>query len=308
MNASIATLGEILRGLPGQGAPREAALQRLTEVYAAGEAASALRSAALRARETPGAQASVPVADALSAASVLWNGEAALTAEATSTADREQLRRAIASPAFLALVPGWITELREIAATRPATGACTVATAMQLWLWTTSHFGNAPTRRDAVMSELADVFCWLLAARCQILDVARRTDAQDFFSDLCHVQAARSAGTVATLCAELVFGYRHHPAWDGEGCSACYQADDLDTLEGLIPGIASSARAHSDVIEADGSHAAKAGPCVKADGLEIFLRLRAKLDGCLTGARLAKDRAAAALPRVLTGGTAASTR
>ena len=43
----------------------------------------------------------------------------------------------------------------------------------------------------------------------------------------------------------------------------------------------------------------KAGPCVKFTGLEEFVRLRAKLDGCLTGARLAKDRAAEALTKVM---------
>ena len=34
-------------------------------------------------------------------------------------------------------------------------------------------------------------------------------------------------------------------------------------------------------------------------GLEDFVRLRAKLDGCLTGVRLAKDRAAEALTKVM---------
>ena len=34
-------------------------------------------------------------------------------------------------------------------------------------------------------------------------------------------------------------------------------------------------------------------------GLEAFVRLRAKLDGCLTGGRLAKDRAAEALTKVM---------
>ena len=33
-------------------------------------------------------------------------------------------------------------------------------------------------------------------------------------------------------------------------------------------------------------------------GMDDFQRLRAKLDGCLTGSRLAKDRAAEALKRV----------
>ena len=39
-------------------------------------------------------------------------------------------------------------------------------------------------------------------------------------------------------------------------------------------------------------------PCANTDGLEPFMRMRAKMDGCLTGSRLAKDRAAEALTQV----------
>lgn len=53
------------------------------------------------------------------------------------------------------------------------------------------------------------------------------------------------------------------------------------------------------MIEADGSHPAKAGPCAKAPGLLTYQRLRSKMDACLTGARLAKDRAAEALTAVM---------
>jgi hypothetical protein len=43
----------------------------------------------------------------------------------------------------------------------------------------------------------------------------------------------------------------------------------------------------------------KAGPCVGAKELEEFRRLRSKVDGCLTGSRIAKDRAAEALTGVM---------
>ena len=58
------------------------------------------------------------------------------------------------------------------------------------------------------------------------------------------------------------------------------------------PASASVPASLGDVLEADGSHANKAGPCVRFAGLYEFMRRRSKLDGCLTGARLAKDRAA----------------
>jgi hypothetical protein len=113
------------------------------------------------------------------------------------------------------------------------------------------------------------------------------------------VQAARAAGEVGRICAELVHGYNRHPAWDTEGCASCYQAEDLDAMESLIPGIASIARGYTDVIEIEGAHPTKAGPCVRFDGLDQFSRLRVRMDGCLTGSQLAKDRAAEALTKVM---------
>jgi hypothetical protein len=160
---------------------------------------------------------------------------------------------------------------------------------------------------------LADALCWLLASRSQILDVlelARKgpehpTVAEglpgllQFLGDLCHVQAARAAGEVGRICAELVFGYNRHPAWDDEGCASCYRESELDELESLIPGIASVAPACTDVIGANGTHQPKAGPCLRFEGLEAFTRLRVRMDGCLTGSRLAKDRAAEQLTKVM---------
>jgi hypothetical protein len=103
---------------------------------------------------------------------------------------------------------------------------------------------------------------------------------------------------VGRICAELVFGYNRHPSWEAEG-GACFQGEGLDDMEPIIPGIGASARVMTDVVEADGSHAPKAGPCVRFKGMETFTRLRGKLDGCLTGSRLAKDRAAQALTEVM---------
>ena len=122
----------------------------------------------------------------------------------------------------------------------------------------------------------------------------------NFLSDLCHVQSARAAGETGRICAELVFGYNAHPAWTNESCNACYGAEEIEALEGIIPGIAGVARSVSDVTEAGQAHAMKAGPCVTCSaGLEGFVRLRTKLDSCLTGSRLAKDRAAEALAKVM---------
>jgi len=243
------------------------------------------------------------------------------TYEGPEAVQRRQLSVTMANEVFLEQFRQWIVEMRGLANQRPGTGACTIASAMQLWLWTLTHLRAASDangaalyqgNRQGVTFPLADALCWLLAARYQILDVlelesrsAEQSDLAEvaagyvsFFSDLCHVQSARAAGEAGRICAELVFGYNRHPAWndpDAQGSGA----EEIDEVEGVIPGFAAEARLFLDVIEADGTHAVKAGPCVKPAGLETFQRLRARLDACLAGSRLAKDRAAEALTKVM---------
>ena len=244
------------------------------------------------------------------------------TYEGPEAVQRRQLSVTMTDELFLAQFREWIRKMRIIANDRPETGACSLATAMQLWLWSLAHLQKATDAdggklyqgaRQGVTFPLADALCWLLASRCQILDLLELekrgpevptvaeglTGLTAFLTDLCHVQSARAAGEVGRVCAELVYGYNRHPAWDTEGCAACYNADDLESMEALIPGIASLARGYSDVIESSGAHASKAGPCVRSHGLEQFAALRQRMDGCLTGSQLAKDRAADALTKVM---------
>ena len=240
--------------------------------------------------------------------------------EGPESVQRRQLIVTMTHPVFLAQLQQWIVDMRQLASDRPGTGACALASAMDLWLWTYRHLQDAtdadgkPLYRDArqgAVFPLADALCWLLASHCQILDTQQLETAaalrpvlketlaglQQFMTDLCHVQTARTAGEVGRICAELVYGYARHPSWE-PACEACVQADEIDCLEGLIPGISFGARIPDNVLESDGTHAAKAGPCPRLTGIEGFLRRRGKLDGCLTGTRLAKDRAAQALTQV----------
>lgn len=223
------------------------------------------------------------------------------------------------NPVFLAQFRGWIREMRTISSEHPGTGACALATAMTMWLWTLNHLQHSKdadggklyqSARQGVTFPLADALCWLIAARCQILDVLRlerdgSADASvaegllglvNFLSDLCHVHSVRASGEAARISAELVFGYKRHPAWDQEGTRGCWHEDELEALEGFMPGINSF---RFDVMGQDGSHPNKAGPCVKCTGESAFLSLHAKLAGCLTGSRLAKDRAADAISKIM---------
>ncbi len=232
------------------------------------------------------------------------------TLEGPEAVQRRQLSFTMTHELFLAQFHHWIAEMRQIAAQRPGTGACTLATAMQLWLWTLNYLEKATdahgdrlyeSSRQGVTFPLADVLCWLLATRYFILDVmelASRAseDRQlaglaEFFTDLCHVQSARAAGEVGRICSQLIFGYKAHPSWE-PGEQEAYSGEELLEIENLIPGMAGAtgtARLHPP----------KAGPCARFEGLEHFARLRTRLDGCLAGSHLAKDRAAEALKHVI---------
>ena len=136
------------------------------------------------------------------------------TYEGPESVQRRQLTLTMTDELFLAQFRNWIAEMRQIASTHPGTGACTLATAMQMWLWSLHHLQKATdaegdrlyqSSRQGVTFPLADALCWLLASRCQILDVleleAQGGDAVApgtlaFFTDLCHVQSARAAGEV----------------------------------------------------------------------------------------------------------------
>ncbi len=241
------------------------------------------------------------------------------TYEGPEAVQRRQLTVTMTSEVFLAQFRAWTTEMRRIASARPGTGACTLASAMQMWQWTLSHLQKATDadgnklyhgQRQGVSFPLADALCWLLASRCQILDVleleVRGADdpvaaeglagTVQFLSDLCHTQAAQAAGEVQRICAELVFGYNRHPAWDEAGHTNCFLASELETYEETMPGISAFT---VDVLAADGSHPLKAGPCADCAGNSDFLRLQNKLATCLSGSRLAKDRAADTVSKVM---------
>jgi alkylation response protein AidB-like acyl-CoA dehydrogenase len=241
------------------------------------------------------------------------------TYEGPEAVQRRQMTVTMVSEVFLAQFRAWTAEMRRIASTHPGTGACTLASAMQMWQWTLKHLQTATDpsgnklyhgQRQGVTFALADALCWLVASRAQILDVLE-LEAQgpndpvaseglagtvQFLSDLCHTQAASAAGEVSRICAELVFGYNEHPCWSDDKPANCFMASELEELEETMPGISGMA---IDVLAADGSHPLKAGPCAVCAGASDFQRLQAHLLACLSGSRLAKDRAAETVAKVM---------
>ncbi|MGD0890193.1 MAG: acyl-CoA dehydrogenase family protein [Terracidiphilus sp.] len=240
------------------------------------------------------------------------------TYEGPEAVQRRQLTVTMTNEVFLAQFRSWTKEMRHIASHHPGTGACTLASAMNLWVWTLNYLQKTTDpdgdklfhgQRQGVTFPLADALCWILASRCQILDVLElehlgpgdpvASEGLDgtvqFLSDLCHTQAAQAAGEVSRLCGELVFGYNRHPCWEDQHHRNCFLASELEAYEETMPGITAFA---VDVIAADGSHPAKGGPCADCSGSSEFLRLQNKLTTCLSGSRLAKDRAADTVSRV----------
>ena len=241
------------------------------------------------------------------------------TYEGPEAVQRRQLTVCMNNPVFLAQFRTWIREMRTIASRKPNSGACTLASAMNLWLWTLGYLENNKDaygaklyhgQRQGVTFALADAVSWLVASRAQILDVLELEEKGEldpvaaeglagtlgFLYDLCHVQAAAAAGEVSRISAELVFGYTAHPCWEEQQHRNCFLSAELDEYEVTMPGIGAMAL---DVLAADGTHPDKAGPCAGCAGSSEFLRLQNRLTMCLTGARLAKDRAAETTARVM---------
>jgi alkylation response protein AidB-like acyl-CoA dehydrogenase len=193
------------------------------------------------------------------------------TYEGPEAVQRRQLTVVMTSEVFAAQMRGWIRDLRQTAAEKPGLGAGALAQAMELWQWTLNYLQTTTDpagnklyhgQRQGVTFPFSDALCWLMASRCQILDVleleAKGPDdpvaaeglegTVQFLSDLCWVQAAAAAGEVSRICAELVFGYNG---------------------------------------EADGNGSAE------------FLQMQGKLTASLSGSRLAKDRAADTASKVM---------
>jgi alkylation response protein AidB-like acyl-CoA dehydrogenase len=191
------------------------------------------------------------------------------TYEGPECVQRLQMSRTMVNDIFLAQFKNWIKDLREIAKHKPEMGAATLASAMELWLWSVHYLqetkdANGKTlyggQRQGVMFPMADALAWILGARQLILDTLELekkgpesptlaeglAGVVNFYSDLSGVQAARTAGEVSKICNDLVYGY---------------QAPGTD--------------------------------------LKAFAELRAKTDAAFAGLRFSKDRAAEAVAQVM---------
>lgn len=237
------------------------------------------------------------------------------TYEGPEAVQRRQMSITMTNPVFLAQVDNWVRELKRIASERPESGACMLGTAFEIWKFTLDFLMKSKdangkplyhNKRQGVCFPMADAIAWLLSAKALIddlieLDVKGHDNPAlsesidglvNFYTDISHVHCARASSEAGKICAELYFGYRNHPKWDDP---TKHNNETLNASEFNISGICSCSSDYSD----DNHKAPKAGPCVSFSGCEDFFKLRARLDGCLTGSRLAKERAAYALTEVM---------
>ena len=171
------------------------------------------------------------------------------TYEGPEAVQRRQLSVTMADELFLAQFRQLDRGPAQIAGTRPGTGACTLATAMEMWLWTLHHLQDSNdadgaklyhSSRQAVTFALADALCWLLASRAQILDLLELEEKgpqnpavaealpgarlnSSPISAMCKPRArpAKWAASAPSWCSAI----SRHPAWDSDACRTCYQSE-----------------------------------------------------------------------------------
>lgn len=227
------------------------------------------------------------------------------TYEGPEAVQRRHLTMTMTSDIFGCIMENWIAQMRRAGRDVPGLGGFVLAAAMELWQWTLGHLQEATdqdgrklyhNKRQGVTFPMADALGWILGSyslACDVMELIEKgpqsmtlaeglDDLAGFYKDLCHIQAARAAGEVARICSELVYGFNWNrcPTPDGGIAEKCE------------PELKSKAECAEDGTLGDQSK------CARPD-LVRFCELKATVDMCLAGSRLAKDRAGNALAEVM---------
>ena len=227
------------------------------------------------------------------------------TYEGPEAVQRRHLTMTMTSDIFGCVMENWIEQMRRAGKDVPGLGGYVLASAMELWQWTLAFLQEAKdengkklyhNKRQGVTFPMADALGWILGPyflACDVMELIEKgpmsptlaeglDDLTGFYKDLCHVQAARAAGEVARICSELVYGYNWNrcPTPDGGIAEKCE------------PELKSKEECAQDGTLGDQSK------CSRPE-LVRFRELKATVDMCLAGSRLAKDRAGNALAEVM---------
>ncbi|BCS87860.1 acyl-CoA dehydrogenase family protein [Pseudodesulfovibrio sediminis] len=227
------------------------------------------------------------------------------TYEGPEAVQRRHLTMTMTSDVFQHIMDNWVSQMRAAGKNVPGLGGYVLAAAMELWQWTLGHLQTAKdddgrklyhNKRQGVTFPMADALGWLLGPYFLATDVMELIekgpmsptlaegldDLTGFYKDMCHVQAARAAGEVARICTELVYGYNlcMCPTPDGgiaEKCEPESKSNDECAPDGTL---------------------GDQSKCSRED-LIRFRELKATIDMCMSGSRLAKDRAGKAMADVM---------
>jgi alkylation response protein AidB-like acyl-CoA dehydrogenase len=227
------------------------------------------------------------------------------TYEGPEAVQRRHLTMTMTSDIFGCIMENWIEQMRRAGQDIPGLGGYVLASAMELWQWTLAFLQEAKdengkklyhNKRQGVTFPMADALGWILGPyflACDVMELIEKgpmsptlaeglDDLTGFYKDLCHMQAARAAGEVARICSELVYGYNWNrcPTPDGgiaENCEPELKSKDECAQDGTL---------------------GDQSKCSRPE-LVRFRELKATLDMCLAGSRLAKDRAGNALAEVM---------
>ena len=207
------------------------------------------------------------------------------TYEGPEAVQRRHLTMTMPGEVFQHILSAWIRQMQRAGTEVPGLGGFVLASAMELWQYTLGYLQTAKddegrklyhNKRQGVTFPMADALGWLLGPYFLATDVMELMekgpmsptladgldDLVAFYKDLTHIQAARAAGEVARICSELVYGFN---------TCQCNQPD------GQLGDQAN---------------------CTRED-LKTFRELKAKVDMCMAGCRMARDRAGNALAGVM---------
>jgi len=192
------------------------------------------------------------------------------TYEGPEVVQRRQISVTMNNEVFLAQLDQWVAELRAFAAAQPGTGMDTLAEGFALWRWTLAFINKAKdpngrplsqSQRHGVLYPMADAISWLLAARSFVADV----------------QELAAKGPEHPVIGPEIEGYLN-------------TFKDLAHLQ-IARAVGETARISAELVYGYGAASEEAAA--------EFQALRAKADASLSGARLAKDRAAKALTQIM---------
>lgn len=201
--------------------------------------------------------------------------------EGPEAVQRRQISATATNEVFLARMRQWSQELQAAAAKAPGSGACTLGCAMELWLATYDYLQGARDpegrplyhgKRHGVTFPMADALSWLLGAYCLYQDV----------------RVLEEQGPLNPVTAEGLVG------------SLAFYNDLFAVQAARSAGEA--ARICTELYYGYRGHDHCLGGCCSTPGAAddgAYQALKLRVERCLAGARLAKDRAAQALTGIM---------